>query len=255
MGEISGSSGVASGSSPHTGDTPQTRCPMTKPKRLFDLAVSTVALAALAPAFAVIAVAIRLEDGGPALFRQKRIGPGGEPFEVMKFRKFSQRANGTGSIVTLTDDDRYSRVGRFLERTKLNELPQLLNVLRGEMSIVGPRPEILAFRHCFTGAYANLLSFQPGIFGPSQSEFRDEASMYPAGLEPTVFYERVLFPRKADIDLAYYPTATLRSDLYWILRSLGAVIGVIRPEGSGMLAVARASSAASAAPVRAPHQR
>lgn len=220
-------------------------------KRTFDIAVSTVALVALAPLCGLIAIAIRLEDGGPALFRQKRIGPRGTTFSALKFRKFSQHADSAGSIVTLTDDDRYSRVGRFLERTKLNELPQLINVLQGDMSIVGPRPEILAFRHCFSGPHANLLDFPPGIFGPSQSEFRDEASMYPPGQDPNQFYERVLFVQKANIDLAYYPTATLRSDIAWIVRSLGAVIGLRRPGRSGIRAAAGASSSASTVSIRA----
>ena len=223
---------------------------MMNKKRLFDIAVSMAGLVALAPLLLIISVAVRLEDGGPALFRQKRIGRGGTTFDALKFRKFSQRANGSGSIVTLTDDDRYSRVGRFLEATKLNELPQLVNVLYGHMSIVGPRPEIENFRNCYKGEYEKLLGITPGIFGPSQAEFRGEASLYPTGQDPMKFYERVLFPRKAEIDLAYYPTATLRTDLYWIFRSLGAVIGLIRPSGSGLAPHSSTSPVAQSAPIR-----
>lgn len=227
---------------------------MTPLKRTFDIVVSTVALVALAPICALIAVAIRLEDGGPALFRQSRIGPRGSAFSVFKFRKFSQHATASGSIVTLTDDDRYSRVGRFLERTKLNEIPQLINVLRGDMSLVGQRPEIPAFRHCFSGPYARLLDFHPGIFGPSQSEFRDEASMYPPGQDPTQYYERVLFPQKANIDLAYYPTASLGRDIAWIVRSLGAVTGLRRPGSSGIRPSCGTSSKAATATIHAQSQ-
>lgn len=203
---------------------------MTTLKRAFDITVSIIGLVALAPLFALIAAAIRLEDGGPALFRQTRIGRHGTTFSVLKFRKFSHRASGAGSMVTLTDDDRYSRVGRFLEKTKLNELPQLINVLQGHMSIVGPRPEIPDFLHCYIGPYERLYEFQPGIFGPSQSAFRDEASFYPPDQDPMQFYERVLFPQKAIIDISYYPAATLRSDIVWIARSLGAVIGLHRSD-------------------------
>lgn len=221
---------------------------MITSKRIFDIIVSATALLALSPVFLVIAIAIRLEDGGPALFRQRRIGPGGTPFNVLKFRKFSNSIRESGSIVTLTDDDRYSRIGRWLERTKLNELPQLINVFSGHMSIVGPRPEILDFRHCFRGSSAKLLDYAPGIFGPSQSAFRNEAAMYPPGEEPILFYERVLFPKKAEIDLAYYPVATLRTDSLWIVRSLAAVLRPSRPGRSDIPAPTTASAASSPMP-------
>ena len=195
---------------------------MWSKRRSFDIGLATLGLALLAPVFVVVAIAIWLEDRGPVLFRQRRIGRRGKVFEVLKFRKFSMNAND-GPILTLANDDRYSRVGRFLERTKLNELPQLVNVLRGEMAVVGPRPEIEAFEHCYSGRYAQLLDHAPGIFGPSQTAFRNEATMYPPDIDPKTYYETVIFKGKADIDLAYYANASLAGDIYWIWRSLIAV--------------------------------
>lgn len=197
---------------------------MKTKKRLIDILLSSLALVAFFPVFLLIAAAIWLEDRGPVVFKQKRLGRNGQIFEVYKFRKFANRATISGSILTLEYDERYSRVGRFLEKTKLNELPQLLNVLRGHMSVVGPRPEIMDFRHCFSSRYSQLLEFTPGIFGPSQSAFRNEAAMYPSGQDAKSFYEQVLFKRKAELDLEYYPQATNFGDLYWIVRSLAATI-------------------------------
>jgi len=196
---------------------------MWSKRRIMDIVLATAGIIILAPVFIVIAIAIWVEDRTPILFKQRRLGRYGEVFEVLKFRKFSKTA-GTGSIVTLANDDRYSRVGRFLEKTKLNELPQLVNVLRGEMSLVGPRPEIEAFQHCYTGRHAELLEYSPGIFGPSQTAFRNEAAMYPPDTNPNDFYEQVIFKSKADIDLEYYPRASVFSDIYWICSSLLAVV-------------------------------
>ncbi len=200
-----------------------------------DIAISSTALIVCSPLLALVALAILYDDGRPILFRQKRIGRNGRTFDVLKFRKFRAVGSVQGSMLTLLSDDRYSRVGRILERTKLNELPQLVNVLRGDMSIVGPRPEIVEFAHCFSGQRAALLDHRPGIFGPSQSAFRNEAAMYPADVDAVTFYETRLFPAKADLDLAYYPVATTGSDLAWIVRSLVAVIRPARAAAESLI--------------------
>jgi lipopolysaccharide/colanic/teichoic acid biosynthesis glycosyltransferase len=199
-------------------------------KRLLDAVVSTLALVALLPAFLLVAAAIWLEDRGPVIFKQKRLGRNGRIFYVYKFRKLLHRPTESVPIIMKKDDELYSAVGKILDKTKLNELPQLVNVLKGEMSVVGPRPEIPQFSHCFVGPYKELLSYNPGIFGPSQSAFRNEAALYPPGGDMKRFYEQVLFPRKAELDLDYYRRATIASDLYWIMRSLLAVVGVERPD-------------------------
>jgi lipopolysaccharide/colanic/teichoic acid biosynthesis glycosyltransferase len=198
---------------------------MRPAKRIVDAIVSLLAIAALFPVFAIVAVAIWVEDGRPVIFKQKRLGRNGSMFVMYKFRKLRESDNSRSTPI-LHDDNRYTNIGRILDRTKLNELPQLLNVAMGDMSVVGPRPEIPEFKHCFSGRYHQLLGYTPGIFGPSQSAFRNEAAMYPPGQDMQTFYEQVLFPQKAEIDLRYYPQANLARDLYWVLRSLAAVMGM-----------------------------
>ena len=121
-----------------------------------------------------------------------------------------------------------TRVGRVLERTKLDELPQLWNILIGDMAIVGPRPESLAFADCFSNRYLNVLKFKPGIFGPCQVVFRDEGRLYSVGCKPEQYYSSVLFPLKAHADLAYFTHRTIRSDLRCVLHGTLAVVGVSR---------------------------
>jgi hypothetical protein len=116
-------------------------------------------------------------------------------------------------------------VGKLLLRTKLDELPQLWNILNGEMSVVGPRPETPAFADCFGEAYGKVLDYKPGIFGPSQVFFRNEGSLYPNDRDPERFYRDVLFPLKARIDLDYFPHRTMMGDLAWIFRGMLAVFG------------------------------
>lgn len=206
---------------------------MISQKRALDIAVAGTALTLLSPVLLLVALAIKLEDRGPAIYRQKRLGRNGRTFTVLKFRKFL--ADASGPMLPLHDDDRYSKVGRILEVTKLNELPQLFNILKGDMSLVGPRPEIVEFKHCFQGEYSALLDYAPGLFGPSQTAFRNEAAMYPVGEDNHEFYERVLFPRKAELDLAYYRRATSVSDAYWMARSLIAVMAqFVNPERKGL---------------------
>ncbi|MFP4537834.1 MAG: sugar transferase [Dichotomicrobium sp.] len=208
---------------------------MPRSKRRIDIIFALLGLIISFPLFVFVAIAIWLEDGWPIIFRQRRIGLKGRIFSIYKFRKFSNRECSPSSHVTLTDDARYSRVGKFLDKTKLNELPQLVNVLRGDMSIIGPRPEIPEFSHCFRGRHQTLLDIVPGIFGPSQTIFRNEATLYPSNQDADQFYEKVLFPEKADIDLQYYSKATNASDMRWIYRSLMAVFASRYDANSGPL--------------------
>lgn len=195
-------------------------------RRTLDVAVALVALLLTAPLMLTIAIAIRLDSPGPVLFSQTRIGRHGQPFRLHKFRKFAHGSTG-GLAVTLKDDPRMTRVGRALERAKLDELPQLCNVLGGSMALVGPRPETLGFAGCFTGEARQLLDYAPGLFGPNQVLFRHECLMYPAGEDPHRFYQDVLFPAKAGIDLAYFPHRTLGSDLRWVALGVLAAAGLL----------------------------
>lgn len=199
-------------------------------RRRFDCLVALFALICLAPLLAVISAAIWLESGGPVLFSQTRLGKGARRFQLHKFRKFHDRARHgqaqrCGLHVTLKNDPRMTRMGRLLERTKLDELPQLWNIVVGEMALVGPRPESLAFANCFDGAFVNVLDHRPGIFGPCQAVFRNESALYEAVGDPEDFYRNVLFPLKAQIDIAYFSNRTMVSDAAWAGRSILAVFG------------------------------
>ena len=195
-------------------------------RRVFDVSIALVGVTFLSPLIFLIGCAILIESGRPILFRQVRLGRKGRHFRILKFRKFRQKNDSPGLPLTLDNDPRMSAVGRILARTKLDELPQLINVLRGEMAIVGPRPESLAFVDCFTSANRDVLEYVPGIFGPSQSAFRSECEFYPADTDPSSFYRQVLFPIKVSLDLAYYPNRSLLSDLKCILAGALAVLGL-----------------------------
>jgi len=194
-------------------------------RRGFDCPVALIALICLLPMLAVIAIAIWIDSDGPIFFSQVRLGRGARQFRLHKFRKFHNQEQPGGLAVTLRGDPRMTRIGSLLERTKLDELPQLWNILVGEMALVGPRPESLAFADCFKGAYGGVLDYRPGIFGPCQAIFRNEKLFYGLAGDPEEIYRKVLFPLKAQIDLAYFPTRSLASDAGWTMRGVLAVFG------------------------------
>jgi len=149
---------------------------------------------------------------------------------MYKFRKFRVHCDDRGCPLTMQNDDRLTRVGRVLAATKLDELPQLWNVLRGDMSLVGPRPESFAFSDCFRNGFEKIHKHKPGLFGPCQVLFRNESELYPVGVTAEEFYRNVLFPTKAKIDLAYFEHRTLVSDLGWILRAAWVIVAGSRSD-------------------------
>ncbi|GJD76406.1 sugar transferase [Methylobacterium goesingense] len=197
-------------------------------RRAFDLVVVVFAALLLAPLALLVALAILLESGRPILFAQVRLGRGGLPFVMYKFRKFGPRAGAAGSPLTLEGDARMTTVGRVLMATKLDELPQFWNVLRGDMAVVGPRPESLAFADCFHDGFDEVLDHKPGLLGPCQILFRSESELHTRNVDPQRFYREVLFPLKARADMAYFRTRTLASDLALTVRG-GLIVLVPRP--------------------------
>ena len=193
-------------------------------KRAFDVGGALAGILLAAPIMVIIATVVTLESGWPFVFAQPRLGRSGRQFRVYKFRKFRRDVGDEGPGVTVADDPRMTWVGKALERSKLDELPQLWNVLCGDMSLVGPRPESLRFADLFVGPHRALLDFAPGLFGPSQHYAIDESANYPRSVDPEQHYRDVLFATKAKIDLDYYPTATAASDLRWSLRCIIAAI-------------------------------
>jgi lipopolysaccharide/colanic/teichoic acid biosynthesis glycosyltransferase len=198
-------------------------------RRTIDLVVAGAAAVMFAPLMLAIAVALLLEGGRPILFVQTRVGAGAQPFRMFKFRKFDVRCGPDGLALTVVGDCRLTTIGRFLAATKFDELPQLWNVLIGDMAIIGPRPESLAFADCFCGDLEAVLQYRPGLLGPTQVLFRHEARFFPPSRDPVGFYREVLFPAKARIDLSYYPKRTIGSDIVWIWRGFLAVLGRLPP--------------------------
>jgi lipopolysaccharide/colanic/teichoic acid biosynthesis glycosyltransferase len=191
-------------------------------KRALDAGLAAAAGLALGPLLAAIAVAVKASSPGPILFRQVRVGRGGRPFRILKFR--SMRAGARGADVTARGDARVTRVGRFLRRWKLDELPQLWNVLRGDMSLVGPRPEVPRYVARFPGDYARILSVRPGLTDYAAVEYRDEEAVLAAAADPDAAYVETVLPAKIALYHRYLDHLSLGSDLALIFRTLAAVL-------------------------------
>jgi len=187
-------------------------------KRALDLVISILGLLLLSPLLLVLALWIKLDSRGPVLYRGKRVGKDGRSFLMYKFRTMVMGAEKRGPAVTYRGDPRITPAGRFLRKTKLDELPQLLNVLRGEMSLVGPRPEDPSYVGFYTPEQRQVLSVKPGITGPTQLEYRDEASMLQGeGVDEE--YVTRLMPEKLKLDLEYVGTRSLLLDLKILWRT------------------------------------
>jgi lipopolysaccharide/colanic/teichoic acid biosynthesis glycosyltransferase len=191
-------------------------------KRMFDVAVSAVALVVLSPVLLICAVAVRLDSRGPALFRQERVGLGGTTFRIHKFR--SLRVGPAGALISPSGDPRVTRVGAFLRRTKLDELPQLFDVLVGHMSLVGPRPEVPRYAALWPQEYREaILSVRPGITDPASVAFRHESDELAGADDPEDYYVTVLLPEKARMYADYVRTRTFLRDLVILARTGRAV--------------------------------
>jgi lipopolysaccharide/colanic/teichoic acid biosynthesis glycosyltransferase len=186
-------------------------------ERGFDLLLTVLLAPVLLIVGAAIALAIYVDSPGPVIFRSRRIGRNGVPFEMMKFRKM--RADAGNDPVTLADDERFTPIGRFLTATRLDELPQIWNVLRGEMRLVGPRPELEYFVTEFAHEYDEILTVLPGITGRAQLRFLDEKSLL-SGPDPAGAYRETVMPEKIKIDLEYVRSHSLLGDLGLIARTI-----------------------------------
>jgi lipopolysaccharide/colanic/teichoic acid biosynthesis glycosyltransferase len=195
-------------------------------KRLFDLSVAACGLVVTAPLLLLIALAVRLESRGPALFRQQRVGLNGKEFEILKFR--SMRAESlAGPLLTREGDHRVTRVGALIRAAKLDELPQLWNVLRGDMSIVGPRPEVARYVALYPPAQRRIvLSVRPGITDEASIEFADESKLLATAADPEMFYTTRILPRKLELYERYVTSQNMARDLAIVIRTL---LRILRP--------------------------
>ena len=198
-------------------------------EQVVDRAVAGLALVLLAPVLAVVAVLVRLDSSGPAIFRQQRVGKDGRLFWILKFRSMVVDQDPHVANVSAAGDPRVTRLGRHLRRYYLDELPQLINVVKGDMSLVGPRPETPEFVARYTEDERRVLTLRPGLVGPSTLGFMDEAERLAASSDPVACYEDVLLHERVALDLQYLTTASLRSDLVLLVRQALAILGTCRP--------------------------
>jgi lipopolysaccharide/colanic/teichoic acid biosynthesis glycosyltransferase len=196
-------------------------------KRIFDIAVASIALLVLIPVLLIIALAVKLESRGAVFYKARRIGRGGKLFHMYKFRTMRMDADRVGPALTYKDDPRITRAGRFLRRLRLDELPQLINVLIGEMSLVGPRPEAPEYVQLDQQVWRQVLSVQPGICGLAQLTFAiDEAALLRDGATAADVYMAEILPAKLQLDLRYINTRSLGFDMKLLAQT---ALMLIRP--------------------------
>jgi lipopolysaccharide/colanic/teichoic acid biosynthesis glycosyltransferase len=198
-------------------------------KRTFDLVLTTLGLVVLSPILVLVAVLVGVGSGRPVLFRQTRVGRGFRRFRIVKFRTMVADAERLGGPLSVGSDPRITRVGSALRRLKLDELPQLFNVLAGDMSLVGPRPEVPEYVERFRAEYEEILSIRPGLTDLASLKYRDESALLAGAADPAGEYVRVILPDKIRLGREYVHRASVMLDLSIILRTIGAVAGGAAP--------------------------
>ena len=188
-------------------------------RRLFDITAAAVGLSSLSPLLAAVGIMIKAHDSGPVFYRATRVGQDGRLFRLYKFRTMVIDADRQGPPLTANGDARITPIGRWLRCTKLDELPQLLNVLMGDMSLVGPRPEDPRYVAQYTPKQKEVLKFRPGITSAASLAYRREEEMLD-GLDWEKVYQNEVLPAKLAIDLDYFSKRTLASDLLLIVRTV-----------------------------------
>lgn len=193
-------------------------------KRTFDLLLATTGLLLLSPLLLIGATLAKLQSKGTIFYKATRVGRGGTLFEMYKFRTMVANADSIGGSLTTYKDTRVTRIGRFLRWTKLDELPNLINVIKGEMSLIGPRPEAPVYVKYYTETQRQVLQVKPGMTGPSQLANRDEEEKLKGQQDAEHFYITELMPKKLDLDLHYVATQRITSDIGWLLKTLWVLI-------------------------------
>ncbi len=195
-------------------------------KRIVDVVVGSILFLVVMPLFLCIAIAVKMEDGGRVFYLQKRMGKEFVPFYLIKFRTMIEGADSMGPKITIKDDPRVTRVGRVLRKYKLDELPQLINVVKGDMSIVGPRPEVEYFVSLFREAYERILRVKPGITDYAAIEYRDEEDLIRAmGSESgEMFYVEKILPKKIELYDRYLREIGFFTDVRIMLMTMWKVI-------------------------------
>lgn len=211
---------------PQTVDTPDV---IIEPKRIsgkrtFDLVFAIIALLLLSPLFLLGSLLAKFQSKGPVFYKAKRVGKDEAVFEMYKFRTMVVNADTLGGSLTTYRDTRITPIGRFLRWTKLDELPNLINVIKGEMSLIGPRPEAPDYVKYYTEVQKQVLQVKPGMTGPSQLANRDEEEKLKGQQDAEHYYITELMPKKLALDLHYVATQSIASDIGWLLKTFWVVI-------------------------------
>lgn len=193
-------------------------------KRILDVCVAAVAVVVLSPFFLMIALAVRLSSPGPVLYTQERIGLNGRSFRMLKFRSMVRNADRMAANVSATSDPRVTRFGAFLRKYYLDESPQLFNVLKGDMSLVGPRPETPEFVALYTPEERRVLTVRPGIAGPSTIAFMDEADLLDQVDDPEAYYVVAVMHERVRLDLEYLGHRSFVYDVRLLVKQLVAIL-------------------------------
>jgi lipopolysaccharide/colanic/teichoic acid biosynthesis glycosyltransferase len=189
-------------------------------KRIFDLICSTLGLIVLSPVLIIIAIRIKTDSDGPVFFKQIRIGEKNKEFEILKFRTMVVDAEKLGRQITVGNDNRITKIGAFLRKYKLDELPQLINVFKGDMSLVGPRPEVPRYVKLYNEEQKKVLEVKPGITDLASIRYRDENDLLGEAENPDEFYINTIMPDKLALNLEYINKNNIFVDIYIILKTI-----------------------------------
>ncbi len=198
-------------------------------KRLFDFVAAGAGLLVLSPVMLVAALLIKSDTPGPVFFRQERIGKNFRPFRIFKFRTMVQNAAAIGSSITFGEDPRITRVGRVLRRIKFDELPQLINVLKGEMSLVGPRPEVRSYVELYRKDYEEILEVRPGITDIASLKYRNESSLLAVAEDPEKEYMSRVLPDKIALAKEYVECSSFFFDVMLIVKTIARLFETEKP--------------------------
>ena len=193
-----------------------------------DIAIASVGLILFSPVMILCALLVKLTSKGPAFFKQERVGLNFRPFQILKFRSMVVGAPKLGAAVTVDGDPRITTIGRLMRKSKLDELPQLFNVLKGDMSLVGPRPEVPEYVHLFQRDYQELLSVRPGITDISSITYRYEEEILAAAEDPREAYISEVLPAKIELGKSYIERSSVLIDLKLIFITAGRVFGLFK---------------------------
>ena len=188
-------------------------------KRLFDFCSSIIGLIVLMPVLILICIAIKISSSGPVLFSQKRVGKDGKLFTLIKFRSMTVQQESK-STATIRGDVRITKIGAFLRKYKLDELPELWNVVKGEMSLVGPRPDVPGYADKLVGKNRDVLKLRPGITGTASLKYANEEEILAAQKNPQKYNDDVIFPDKVKMNLDYYENRSLWLDIKIIFATI-----------------------------------